>query len=320
MLYPNILIHLRHPKPSTDHFSISPVVLEKGETAYALGNPGDWGVIMVAGPSNGFVEHSYENRVLFSGSLNPGMSGGPSLNAAGEVIGVNVATAGSQLSFLVPGEKAARLLERNIHLAVADYQQEITKQLKKWQQGRISGILEKEWQTENFSDRQLFGEIRHDFQCWGSTNESNKNRKVASVRKTCRTGDDVYLARNLDAGQIRFSFDSSKPIKLNSLQFSKLQHTKMWADNNSNYEGSTNYSCESDFIAAKTLENGEEARGFHRVITCIRAYKKMKGLYDSLLLLQHHQNEETFKAHLSLSALEKEQIKAMNQRFVKEAL
>ena len=68
---------------------------------------------MVPGPTNGLVEHSYEDRLLFSGSLNPGMSGGPSLNSQGDVIGVNVATAGSQLSFLVPVKKVKRMLAKN---------------------------------------------------------------------------------------------------------------------------------------------------------------------------------------------------------------
>ena len=107
---------LQHPQPSEDFFKISDSTLDKGDIAYALGNPGDWGVIMVPGPTNGTVEHSYEDRVLFSGSLNPGMSGGPSLNGHGELIGVNVATAGSQLSFLVPVDKVVRLLARDRYL------------------------------------------------------------------------------------------------------------------------------------------------------------------------------------------------------------
>jgi len=309
---------LRHPNPADDFFELNPQVLEKGVRAYALGNPGDWGIIMVPGPTNGFVEHSYEERVLFSGSLNPGMSGGPSLNAMGEVVGVNVATAGSQLSFLVPAKKAVSLIDKNRQLLSTEYQKEITEQIKLWQRQRVSTLLSTEWNHENFANRSLFGEIRSDFQCWGKTNESDKDRAIAIVRKTCDAGDDVYLARDLNAGQIRFTFSETKPLKYNSLQFAKLQDTYMAADNRSRFEHSTNYVCESNFI--KPQKTVDHQVGFHRVITCIRAYKKLVGLYDSLLLLQHHQTDSSFIAHLSLSSLEKNQINELNKKFVEKAL
>lgn len=309
---------LRHPDPADEFFALNSQVIEKGVRAYALGNPGDWGIIMVPGPTNGFVEHSYEERVLFSGSLNPGMSGGPSLNAAGDVVGVNVATAGSQLSFLVPAEKAESLIARNRQLLVADYQLEIAQQIKAWQRPRITTLLTADWNAENFANRSLFGEIRSDFQCWGDTNESNKDRAIALVSKSCGAGDDIYLSRSLNAGQISFSFREAKPLKYNSLQFAKLQDTYMAADNRSRFEHSTNYVCESDFIKPQKTKNKQT--GFHRVITCIRAYKKLTGLYDSLLLVQHHRSTVSFDAHLSLSALEKDQIVEFNKQFVEKVL
>ena len=52
------------------------------------------------------------------------MSGGPAILASGEVAGVNVATAGNAVSFLVPAVYARELLERapshpvNVQLSV----------------------------------------------------------------------------------------------------------------------------------------------------------------------------------------------------------
>lgn len=307
---------LRHPEPASDFFTLSNASLEKGEFSYALGNPGDWGIVMVPGPTNGFVEHSYEERVLFSGSLNPGMSGGPSLNAAGNVIGVNVATAGSQLSFLVPAEKAMQLIKQARQLPIDNYQQEIADQIKRWQRPRIQQLIDQDWAVEEFFGRRLFGEIRHDFQCWGDTNESNKERVVATVDKSCSAGDDIYLGYDLNAGQIAFSFSAEKPLKLNASQFANSQNPYMSADNQSAYEHSTNYLCKTNFVAPKSVNQ----KGYGRVISCVRAYKKLVGLYDSLLLMQHHSNTEAFNAHLSLSAVEKDQIKALNKRFIEASL
>ncbi len=305
---------LQHPEPENEFFKLSKQAPEKGEVVYALGNPGDWGIILVPGPANGMVEHSYEKRVLFSGSLNSGMSGGPSLNSAGELIGVNVATAGSQLSFLVPAEKVTRLLNRNRQLEVNAYLPEIASQLKQWQRPRVEGLLNAEWKTERFTDRELFGEIRNDFQCWGGTNESHDSRTVERVTKTCEAGDDVYLGYNLNAGQIRFSFRNLKPLKLNPSQFARSVAVSMGADNNSEFKHSTNYQCRKDFI------NPPANNSYRRIITCIRAFKTLPGLYDSLLMVQDHAGDQVFEAHLSLSALEADQIQALNKRFVERAL
>ena len=51
-------------------------------------------------------------KILFSGSLNPGMSGGPAIDTGGRVVGVNVSTAGNEISFLVPVDRVIALLER----------------------------------------------------------------------------------------------------------------------------------------------------------------------------------------------------------------
>ncbi len=311
---------LRHPKPNSHYFNINTNTLAKGVTAYALGNPSDWGVIMVQGATNGFVEHSYEDRILFSGSLNPGMSGGPSLNKDAEIIGVNVATAGSQLSFFVPAIKAQNLLDNVRDLAVSDYQAETAQQIKDWQGPRVQSLLDREWKVEEFTNRNLFGEIRHDFQCWGDTNESHKERVVASVYKACSANDDIYLSYNLTAGQMSFSFSETTPIKLNSSQFANSRNTSMSADNESDYEHSTNYSCESDFVSTLKPHIDSKDNNYHRVVTCIRAYKNLAGLYDSLLLVRHHKTKQSFTAHLSLSALDRAQIKALNKRFVEEVL
>ncbi len=307
---------LQHPAATNDHFNLAERTLTRGQIAYALGNPGDWGMVMVSGPTNGLVEHSYEDRILFSGSLNSGMSGGPSLNRSGEVIGVNVATAGSQLSFLVPVEKIGKLLSRHRIVPSELFETEIAQQISAWQRPRIQELLDTSWKSEHFLGRELFGEIRTDFQCWGDTNESNKERAIEVVRKWCRAGDDIYISSDLNAGQIRFTFNSLKSVKLNEMQFSRAQSLYMSADNRSNYENSTNYVCETDFIDG---QNGE-ADSYHRVITCIRAYKKMQGLYDSLILSLHHTGKEVFKAHLSLSAVEKDQIQQMNRRFLEQSL
>jgi len=309
----NDLAVLRHPNPSDDYFKLASRNPVKGEYAYALGNPGDWGIVMVPGPTNGLVEHSIEERILFSGSLNPGMSGGPSLNEAGDVIGVNVATAGSQLSFLVSIKNVERLLNKQRHLDTSSYQAEMAQQMKLWQQPRIQALIDSPWSVEDFNGRQLFGEIRKDIQCWGSTNESNTERTIARVRKSCRAGDEVYIAGHLNAGQIMFSFTEKESVKLNRFQFAKVQSDYMVEDNDSDYESSTNFMCETDFI-----HEANDSDGYSRIVSCVRAFKKWPGLYDSMLMVQTNKHGKLFETYLGVSAVERDQILALNKRFIEE--
>ena len=69
---------------------------------------------LIEGIANGFAEKGLVDRMLLSMPLNSGMSGGPILNAAGEVVGTNVSVMwlSNSLSFGVPAEKIAPLLAR----------------------------------------------------------------------------------------------------------------------------------------------------------------------------------------------------------------
>jgi len=307
---------LKHPEPAEKYFKLKQKIPAKGEFAYALGNPGDWGMVMVPGPTNGFVQHSYEQRVLFSGSLNPGMSGGPSLNAEGDVIGVNVATAGSQLSFLVPANRAQQLLDNNRKLVADNYMAEIANQIKQWQRPRVQELLDKEWPVEEFTDRTLFGEIRHDFQCWGDTNESIDEREIAVIKKHCSAGDDIYINYDFSAGHIHFSFRDQQTIKLNQFQFARSQYVYMSSPNDSSFEQSTSYQCQSNFVDSKDANSDN----YNKIITCIRAYKQLPKLYDSLLMVFSSDGDKIFKSRLSLSTMERDQITAFNKRFIEATL
>lgn len=83
-------------------FIINGQLPTQGSTIYSLGNPHDLGMIVVPGTYNGLKQNSLYQKIHFTGSVNSGMSGGPLVNEGGEAMGVNVATAGNQLGFLVP--------------------------------------------------------------------------------------------------------------------------------------------------------------------------------------------------------------------------
>lgn len=315
----NDLALLRIDTPSDDYFELSSqssvgVGTGKGGMVFALGNPRDFGVTLVQGFNNGLVTHSYNDQLLFSGSLNPGMSGGPALDRHGRVFGVNVATAGSQLSFLIPAAKLQALISAKRTLTPEHYQEEIAQQVKAWQKPRLQELIDQTWATEAFAGRSLFGEIRNDFQCWGDSNESNPNRNQDWVTKRCQAANEIYLSDRLSMGQLAFSFTEQKPIKLNAFQFVRNLNPAMSADNQSNFENSTNFQCVVDFVDA---EDNDE---YYRISTCVRAHKKLKGLFDGLLAVEKISSTNGYLAHLSVSGAEREQLQALNAKFTEHVL
>ncbi len=130
--------------------------LPKGERMYAMGNPHDIGFTIVEGTYNNLVDKSYQERIHFSGAMNPGMSGGPTVSVDGRVIGINVAKrVGSDLvSFLVPACFGAALLDRarqalldtpqgaqDLALTPEKTRVEIGKQLSAWQAALYKSCL-----------------------------------------------------------------------------------------------------------------------------------------------------------------------------------
>ena len=86
-------------------FVLGPVAVAQGNRLFSLGHPRDLGLSIVEGTHNGLLTHTLYPRIHLTGSLNPGMSGGPTIDEQGRVVGVNVSTAGNQVSFLVPADR-----------------------------------------------------------------------------------------------------------------------------------------------------------------------------------------------------------------------
>ena len=313
----NDIALLQHPNPSKRFLNLSTVPLNKGDPIFSLGNPSDFGIKLVKGPNNGMADHRYDDLILFSASINGGMSGGPALNQFGDVVGVNVSTAGGQLSFLVPVSKVAALIEEVEVVEQSEFQNEIAKQIKIWQRKRIGELIDSDWPEEPFTDRSLFGQIRSDFQCWGGTNEDDKERRKNTITKRCSTGNSVYLDSDLDTGNIVIWFKALESIDLNIMQFSQAVDLGMYGSNKSNFENSTNYQCHTDFVDQKSRKKDDE---YTVVSNCIRRLKKFDGLYDSLMRIDTIKDQKTFTALISIYAVEKDQIQSLNRKFIGEVL
>jgi serine protease Do len=116
-----------------------------GAPVVSFGNPEGLGLSLIEGIANGFAEKGLVDRMLLSMPLNSGMSGGPILNASGQVVGTNVSVMwlSNSLSFGVPAEKIAPLLARPpLQTDEASLRAETARQLAAVEQATVARVLE----------------------------------------------------------------------------------------------------------------------------------------------------------------------------------
>lgn len=286
--------------------------ISKGERIFSMGNPHDISMLIIEGNYNGLVLESRYKKMLFSGSLNPGMSGGPAFDKRGRLIGVNVAKGGEQISFLVPATHLNKLFRRvKKNGPVKDFIKIIKADLLKDQQQFYSQLLDKEWVSEEMEGVQISGQLDKSLKCWGHT-EDKEDIYYKGVHKHCRSQDSIYISNSMQTGRMSYDYEWITTDKLNRFQFyskveDRFSHSGIRSA--SRKEDATNYDCEENFVSF--------SQHSWKVSTCIRAYKKYRGLYDVILLLTTvDQNDKTLLAKAAMSGISKENSTRFMKRFM----
>jgi hypothetical protein len=288
---------------------------EAGVPVYALGNPMDLGLTVVPGTYNGINKSSYYPRVHFTGSLNSGMSGGPTLNEQGQVVGINVATAGNQVSFLVPSGRLQQLEAdyRTRGRAIDDISQHIGSQLMADQQQKISRLLAADWPLIELGEAKVLEELPPFVKCWGGSNNASTKAQFLNAERSCRSEDNIYLNTGFETGILEYQFFWLETDQLNSWQF-YTAYEQLFADfvpgNRASEEDVTEFHCDNNFVTSAT---GRQSK----VVFCTRAYKDYPGLYDSLLLQGSvDSSSKAFISHFTLAGLSRENSLAFGRKFM----
>lgn len=297
--------------------------LPKGERLFAMGNPLDLGFTIVEGTYNGPVDKSYNERIHFSGALNPGMSGGPAVTAAGEIAGVNVAKqiGGDLVSFLVPARHASALLERARSrgpMTPQEARAEIGRQLTAWQASLYDALADKGFRGVAHGPYRAPESAASWFSCWSRTNAADTPRPRALADQTsCSTQASVFVAGDLDTGEVDLAHAYLRSVDLNAFQFatfvSELYRTDRFAGGRR--RRLTPAQCQEDFVQA-----GDAARHpVVRVIWCARAYRDFEGLYDvSVTAVTQDRSREALVSRLFMRGASYANAQALTRRFVSE--
>ena len=291
-----------------------------GVPVYALGNPLDLGLTVVPGTYNGINQTSYHPRVHFTGSLNSGMSGGPTLNQAGEVVGINVSTAGNQVSFLVPVTALQHLIaEHQLRgQGVDNMALRIGQQLLADQDKKFAQMLSLDWSTIALGEATVVNELSPFFRCWGGSNSSSEKAQLLSADRTCRSEDNIYLNEKFNSGVIEHQFFWLEADKLNSLQF-YTYYKRLFSDfapgNKAREKDVGDYQCDTEFVATNNLE--AEPQRKTKAVFCARAYKDYPQLYDVLFLQGTvDDSRAAFISHFTLAGVSRDNAKAYVRKFM----
>lgn len=292
--------------------SLPDAIPTQGDTIYSLGNPYDIGFTVIPGTYNGIEEGSYYKHIHFSGSINAGMSGGPVLNSDGGVVGINVSSAGNQISFLVPADALRALIEdwQTDGEPVADHRERIREQLVANQKEMIDSFLDQEWQTESMGEATVLGEMQPFVKCWGGSSDDDDLYKY--VTSACRSDQHIFLGPRFSTGVISYQFFWLEADELGSQRFRSIYQAffgDFIPDNIASEDDVGNYSCEEFFVT-------DDADHVDKAILCVRAYREYSSLYDALYLRGSiDESDKAFISHFTLAGVDRDNISAFLERF-----
>jgi S1-C subfamily serine protease len=253
----------------------------QGLRLYALGHPHDLGLSIVEGTYNGLLQYTLYPKIHFTGALNPGMSGGPTITDDGRVVGVNVSTAGNEISFLVPIERASALLAKTSapgFVPAKNLLADVGAQVRAYQDAYLATLFADSTPTVKLGDFSVPTRPAAFFKCWADATRGNTERPYDVITHQCSTDDYVYLSGDQSTGilELRHRWYTTKD--LNPMRFYALYEARFAAANemDGDEEDVTNFHCQTQNVR---LAHGSTARA----VLCLRRYKKFTGLYDAVL-------------------------------------
>ena len=251
-----------------------------GAPVFAMGNPLDLGLTIAVGTNGGILNQTDDSRILFSGSLNPGMSGGPTFNEAGEVIGINVATARNDISFIVPSRFLTRLIERAENGefdSEGDLRDEVARQVLAYESSYIEQLLAADWPDLDLRHFRLPGVISPTVRCWDNSAKLGTVARYRRYQIRCTNQNHVYLDEdNKFVGDLIYEYFWLESDELNPVQFYSLYQNlnKDQIESKIDRDIVSNFSCDTWFVEV----SGQELKAN----LCRREYVEYRGMSDVL--------------------------------------
>jgi S1-C subfamily serine protease len=310
-------------------FSLRDGVQQQGEKIFSLGNPLELGFLISEGIYNGLVESRIYEQMLFSGAINSGMSGGPAIDEAGRVVGVNVSVhrMGQLISFLVPVKYVRELLGRAATAPPRkEWRSEISRQLLLHQNfvaGKLLDVVKPDASAEGvvasanagFATQTLAGRTVPTLdgsltKCWAGTRDGERLRYQRETLN-CALHAELYVRQNFYAGSLHIEHILLRNDKLATPQFlnldavGKTMTTLLRLGNGE----MTPAQCRDDYVKG--------AAHVYRIAICLKAFRKFEGLYDYTVRARQIDDEkERLTSVLSMSGVSFENAQRLSRMFL----
>ncbi len=277
------------------------VKLTQGQYLYSLGNPLDLGFAISEGSYNGIISRSFYDQLMFTGPINSGMSGGPSVTVGGDVAGVNVSKRrdGELISFLVPVRYAQELLKK-VQAQTSkpkDFNPLIGQQLLAHQRAMIDRLLDSPLSLKTMGPYQVPVRESEQVRCWGRSNVKAEATFNADTM-ACAMESAIFVSDSQQTGHVSMTHQYVRSAILDPVRFAVLASTLFKTDNLGSTKDTrmTGPMCTEKFVKTKSLPL--------RAVTCVRAYRKFAGLYNfTLLTASTDDARATLQSRLDLSGV-----------------
>lgn len=300
-------------KPIGKAIAMSPLP-PRGAPIFAMGNPLDLGLSIAVGTNGGILNQTDDSRILFSGSLNPGMSGGPTFNDQGQAIGINVATARNDISFIVPSRFLIDLIEQSSKPfdSEEDLKLEVARQVLAYESSYIDQLLEGDWPSLDLRRFKLPGIISPTVRCWDNSAKLSAIARYKRYQIRCTNKNHVYLDEdNKFVGRLIYEYFWLETEELNSIQFYNLYENlnKDQIESKMDRDLVSNFNCETWFIEVSSQELKSNL--------CRREYVEYEGMSDVLFTaaLTGHAKQGFFVT-LIMTGVDYESTLPLIQRFL----
>jgi S1-C subfamily serine protease len=303
---------VRAEKLDAKPLTLSKTVPAKGERAYSIGFPLDVGLTITEGVANGQVEDSFEARIHYSGAINGGMSGGPALNTAGQVIGINVSGYRFEqlVSFLVPAVHARALIDRALTGTrdAKDLRRDVVAQLRGHAVDLLAA-LQGPMPTQSVAGYSLPMKLSRFMDC-NASGDPAPDQPVQAVTINCSAKAGLYVQQGLYSGDIRFSHYVLTTDKLDAWRFSqKLSNLAAATGGYGSRQHVGPFACRNSVIKLKGFDAS--------MMVCARSYRKLEGLYDfTVRTISLNQSSRGFASHLDMHGMDFDAAMQFIRRYV----
>jgi hypothetical protein len=228
------------------------------------------------------------------------MSGGPALNAAGEVIGINVSGYRFQqlVSFLVPAAHAQALIERarGEPLAGRDAKKEVVAQLRA-HAAALLGALEDTLATQNVAGYSLPAKLSPFIDC-SAAGDPAPEQPVHTMRVSCAAKAGLHVQQGLFSGDLTYSHYVLTTEKLDSWRFSRRLSNLSGAVGTAGTRKNVGpFACRDRTVQLQGFDAG--------LLVCARSYRKLEGLYDiTVRVVSLNQPTRGFASHLDMHGVD----------------